>query len=106
ALCRYLRKLPREKVDALLPVHLGELARLFPVFGRLEAVAEAAPARADDPHEGRRRALAPRPRHPHPMAPPAPRAPVLAGPRGGGARRGGRPAAGPAGSIPCRVSPR
>jgi tetratricopeptide (TPR) repeat protein len=56
ALCRYLRKLPREKVDALLPVHLGELARLFPVFGRLEAVAEAAPARADDPHEVRRRA--------------------------------------------------
>src|SRR5262249_31711203 len=39
-------------------VHLGELARLFPVFGRLEAVAEAAPARADDPHEVRRRALA------------------------------------------------
>ena len=54
ALCRYLRKLPREKADALLPVHVGELARLFPVFGRLEAVAEAAPARADDPHEVRR----------------------------------------------------
>jgi eukaryotic-like serine/threonine-protein kinase len=56
ALCRYLRKLPRDRVDAFLPVHLGELARLFPVFGRLEAVAEAAPARTDDPHEVRRRA--------------------------------------------------
>ena len=56
ALCRHLRKMSREKVDALLPVHLGELTRLFPVFGRIDAVAEAAPARADDPHEMRRRA--------------------------------------------------
>ncbi|HKB01676.1 MAG TPA: protein kinase [Gemmataceae bacterium] len=56
ALCRYLRKLPREKAEALLPVHLGDLARLFPVFGRLESVASAPPARTDDPHEVRRRA--------------------------------------------------
>src|SRR5262249_23510370 len=112
ALCRYLRKLPREKVDALLPVHLGELARLFPVFGRLEAVAEAAPARADDPHEVRRRAPAALPALLPRMARRAPGGPVGGRPAGGrrGARRPAprrRPPAGrPAGSIPCRVSPR
>ena len=56
ALCRYLRKLPRERADALVPVHVGDLARLFPVLGRLEAVAEAPPAAGDDPHDVRRRA--------------------------------------------------
>jgi hypothetical protein len=59
ALCRHLRRLTREQVAAVLPIHPGDLARLFPVLGRLEAVAEAlVPALPDDPHEARRRAFA------------------------------------------------
>jgi serine/threonine protein kinase len=59
ALCRHLRRMTRDQVAAVLPLHPGDLARLFPVLGRLQAVAEApVPARTDDPLEARRRAFA------------------------------------------------
>jgi len=57
ALCRYLRARSREQVEAVLPNYLAELARLFPILGRLEAVAEAPPVNVEDPHEVRRRAF-------------------------------------------------
>jgi hypothetical protein len=56
ALGRYLRRLPRDRADALLPVHLDDLARLFPVLAGLTTAAEAAPPPADDPDGVRRRA--------------------------------------------------
>ena len=59
SLLRHLRRLTREQAAAVLPVHLADLARLFPVLGRLEAVAESPPPTApDDPHEARRRGFA------------------------------------------------
>ncbi len=55
-LLRYLRRLPRERVEAVLPARVADLARLFPVLRRLEAVVELPlPAAPDDPHEARRR---------------------------------------------------
>ncbi len=59
ALLRHLRRQTREQAAAVLPVHLADLARLFPVLGRLEAVAESPPpTNPDDPHEARRRGFA------------------------------------------------
>lgn len=60
ALTEHLAQLPFEEAQALLPPHVAELVRLFPVLGRVEAVAES--GRADlevlDSLERRRRAFA------------------------------------------------
>src|SRR5262249_26531034 len=60
SLSRYLETLPLLEAEALLPRDIGELARVFPVLRRLEAVASA-PRSGDagsDPQEIRRRGLA------------------------------------------------
>src|SRR5262249_15150591 len=57
---QYLRGLAQHEVEARLPRDVGPLARVFPVLGRVGAVAEAM-ARSStlpDPHEERRRAFA------------------------------------------------
>jgi hypothetical protein len=57
ALTDYLRALPREEADALLPADVPALARLFPVLRRAPAVAAVAKStEALDPQEARRRA--------------------------------------------------
>jgi hypothetical protein len=59
ALSRHLAGLPTAETTALLPRDPGALARLFPVLGRVPAVAAALPGRvpAPDPREARRRGL-------------------------------------------------
>ena len=59
ALSRYLRALPKGRADALLPLGIDALARVFPVLKQVEAVSNAASKRpaAPDLHEVRRRAF-------------------------------------------------
>jgi len=60
ALTRHLRRLTRLQVEALLPRDVHTITRLFPVLGRVEAIAAAPRVGADapDPTELRRRAFA------------------------------------------------
>jgi predicted ATPase len=59
ALTDHLRRLPRAEVEPLLPVDVAALARVFPVLGRIEAVARAPLANdGADPQVERRRAFA------------------------------------------------
>jgi two-component system sensor kinase len=60
ALSRHLRSLPAREVESLLPDEVHLLTRVFPVLGRVEAIAAAGRGRSDviDPHESRRRAFA------------------------------------------------
>ena len=55
ALCRYLRRLPRAELAAMLPPELGALIRLFPVLGQLPGAPVANPLEAGDPAQLRRR---------------------------------------------------
>ena len=57
---RWLRQMPREEVEPLLPDNVQALARLFPVLGRVDAVADAGRERFEipDAREQRRRARA------------------------------------------------
>jgi len=59
-LTRHLRRLTRLQVEALLPRDVHAITRLFPVLGRVEAIAAAPRIGADapDPTELRRRAFA------------------------------------------------
>jgi serine/threonine protein kinase len=57
-LSRYLRKLPREEVLAILPREVYALARLFPVLDRVPCVAEAPRKQIHDPQELQSRAFA------------------------------------------------
>jgi hypothetical protein len=59
ALSQHLAGRPDAEAAALLPRDPGALARLFPVLGRVPAVAAAPPGRAQapDPREARRRGL-------------------------------------------------
>ncbi|HXT49753.1 MAG TPA: protein kinase [Thermoanaerobaculia bacterium] len=59
ALSRYLRGLPREQAQTLVPADVQALARLFPVLGRVEAVsaAERKVLEVPDSLELRRRAF-------------------------------------------------
>ena len=56
-LAKYLRRLSREEVGVLLPRYAALLRRVFPVLGRVEAIAQAPRLRRDveDPHELRAR---------------------------------------------------
>ncbi|MBI2394421.1 MAG: AAA family ATPase [Deltaproteobacteria bacterium] len=60
SLTRHLRRLTRLQVEALLPRDVHAIARLFPVLGRVEAIAAAPRLGVDapDPGELRRRAFA------------------------------------------------
>jgi serine/threonine protein kinase/tetratricopeptide (TPR) repeat protein len=61
ALSRTLRRLPRAEATRLLPEEAGLLPQVFPVLGRVEALAQAPRAPAGpivDPHELRRRVFA------------------------------------------------
>jgi eukaryotic-like serine/threonine-protein kinase len=57
ALASHLASLPGDRVAALIPVHVVALARLFPVLGRIEAIAAelSSVAASPDPQELRRR---------------------------------------------------
>jgi serine/threonine protein kinase len=57
ALSQHMRRLPKAEANALLPRRAALLAQVFPVLGRVEAVAEAPRVDEDalDPHELRRR---------------------------------------------------
>ncbi|WP_224248607.1 serine/threonine-protein kinase [Hyalangium gracile] len=55
ALCRYLRRLPREELKALLPPELGALARLFPVLGQLPGAPVPGRLETGEPAQLRRR---------------------------------------------------
>jgi hypothetical protein len=57
ALSRYLRRRPTSEVDSLLPDHADLLPLLFPVLGRIEAIAQAphVSSRDQDPNQLRSR---------------------------------------------------
>jgi serine/threonine protein kinase len=57
ALSRHLRRLPKTAVASLLPLHASLLPNVFPVLGRVEAIAQAPRPRAEvrDPRELRNR---------------------------------------------------
>jgi hypothetical protein len=57
-LSRFLLRRPAAERDAYLPRHAAALARVFPVLGRVPAIAEGPPGGEADPHELRRRAFA------------------------------------------------
>jgi hypothetical protein len=56
-LSRYLRQLTAEQASALLPRDAFALRRLFPVLGRIDAIAHAPVRDVADPYELRRRAF-------------------------------------------------
>ncbi|HKU37340.1 MAG TPA: serine/threonine-protein kinase, partial [Polyangiales bacterium] len=56
-LSRHLRRLRPEQTAALLPRDAAELLRLFPVLGRVDALAEAPVRAIADPNEQQRRAF-------------------------------------------------
>jgi len=59
-LSRFLRHMPRAEAEALLPRDISALTRLFPILGRVDAVAEARhrPIQTADAQELRRRGFA------------------------------------------------
>jgi tetratricopeptide (TPR) repeat protein len=57
-LSRHLRRSSREEALALLPRDVFALAKLFPVLGRVEVIAEAPARQVSDPYELSRRAFA------------------------------------------------
>ena len=60
ALSRFLVNQPRQTLMSILPAHVSDLIRLFPVLGRvetLEAAADKAGDASPDPQESRRRAF-------------------------------------------------
>lgn len=59
ALARFLTQLPETEAEALLPIHVAELARLFPVLRRVDVVAGRPRSVLDlsDPQAVRRRAF-------------------------------------------------
>jgi hypothetical protein len=59
ALSRYMRRLPLTDAAMLLPRYAALLPRVFPVLGRVKAIADSPPPseRARDPHELRARAF-------------------------------------------------